>query len=478
MKKRVISLILAVCLLAALFCGCQKSNVAAESRNGVARVLVMFYCDIYIVDPDTMESALYLEDYNLGYSLGTGFGVGHVGKPTEYFVTNRHVVDDNDIEDSVVGKDPDYGLPLVADKPTIKVYILKDDYAFDSTTGLDTSRVVPCDIIYQAPSDKPDLAILQAAEEVEGRVALPLQAENEEVESGDTVYALGYPGTTDQPTMDIATGNQQFAGSVEKVTITNGIVSLINTIKDEDATVRIIQHTAQVNHGNSGGPLLDEHGAVVGVNTFIYGQNISTGDTMTNGSIKIEYVRDLLDEYKIYWEPLHTTNFLLIGLIVLAVLAAAGVAVYILVLRPRQAPAVVPAPQPSPYQPSYQPSPAPVTPSAAPPAHIPGDSGYRIQGITGSFAGRRFAIAGQLRIGRDPNRNDLVYPDVPGVSGVHCAVMVNNGQVILVDLGSSYGTFVDGKRLAANAPMVLKEGQRFCLGNDTQVFEIAKKAGM
>ncbi len=476
MKKRMISLILAVCLLAALFCGCQKSNVAAESRNGVARILVMFYIDVYRVNPNTQETDLYLDDYYIGGSLGTGFGVGDVGKPTANFVTNRHVLappDFDGIEGAAAGTDPDTGLPLVFGKLIPKVYILKDDYAFDSTTGLDTSRVVPCSIVYQAPNGKPDLAILQAAEKVEGRVALPLLPENQEVDSGDTVYALGYPGSTDEATLDPTTGNQQYAASVEKVTITNGIVSLHTSFSIEGSSTRIVQHTAQINHGNSGGPLLDERGAVVGVNTYGYGQDILSGDAGTNGSIEIYYVRDLLDEYKIPWEPLRTTNFLLIGLIVLAVVAAAGAAVYILVIRRAPSPVVVGGDTNTSVTPQ---PPTPPTPPAPSP-NIPGDSGYRIQGVTGSFAGRRFAISGQLRIGRDPNRNDLVYPNVPGVSGVHCSVMVTNGQVILTDLGSTYGTFVDGKRLAANAPMVLKEGQRFCLGNDTQVFEIARKAG-
>ena len=473
MKKRVISLILAVCLLAALFCGCQKTNIAAESRNGVVRILVMYYCDVYKEDLFTGESVKYATDVFAGNVSGTGFGVGKIGQPTEYFVTNRHVVEVSNVFEGITREShKNEGYELVYGKTTAtRIYILKDDYAFDTTTGLDTSRVVPCDVVYQAPSDKPDLAIIQAAEKVEGRVALPLLAENREVDSGDTVYALGYPGSTDEATLDIITGDHEYAGSIEKVTITSGIVSLHTTFNLLGSSTRIIQHTAQINHGNSGGPLLDERGAVVGVNTWSYGQDVTTGDAKTNASIEIDYVRDLLDEYKIDWEPLPTTNFLLIGLIVLAVLAVAvaGVAVYILVIRPRQVPAVVAAPQPVP---------APSTPSAPPHAPIPGDSGYRIQGITGSFAGRRFAIAGQLRIGRDPRRNDLVYPKVPGVSGVHCRVAVVNGQVILTDLGSTYGTFVDGKRLAANAPMVLKEGQRFCLGNDTQVFEIAKKAGM
>ena len=396
MKKRMISLILVVCLLSALICGCQKANVAAESRNGVVRILVMHYFDIYLVDLNTQQTSLYDTGYYSG-ALGTGFGVGETGKPTEYFVTNRHVVDSSDIEGSVLSYDEDRGQALVAGTPTTKVYILKDDYAYDSTTGLDTSRVVPCDIIYQAPSDKPDLAIIQAAEEVEGRVALPLLKEGDEVDSGDTVYALGYPGSTDDATLDPTTGNHQYAASVAKVTITSGIVSLHTSFNLAGSNTRIIQHTAQINHGNSGGPLLDERGAVVGVNTWGYGQDVSTGDAGTNGSIEIDYVRDLLDEYKIRYDVYSSTNFLLIGGLVLLALAVIGGAVYILVIRRAPTPVVVGGDSGGSVTPMPPTPPVigdSVTPPPAPSRAIPGDTGFRVQGVAGSFAGRRFAVAG------------------------------------------------------------------------------------
>jgi len=46
---------------------------------------------------------------------------------------------------------------------------------------------------------------------------------------------------------------------------TNGTVSRIR--RDEGGPMWV-QHNAQINHGNSGGPLLSEDGVVVGVNTL------------------------------------------------------------------------------------------------------------------------------------------------------------------------------------------------------------------
>ena len=139
-----------------------------------------------------------------------------------------------------------------------------------------------------------------------------------------------------------------------------------------------------------------------------------------------------------------------------------------------QAPSYQPAQPAQPVQSAQPASQAPVQPPAAP--VIAGDTGLRIQGVAGRFASRRFAVTGQLRIGRDPARNDLVYPaDSQGVSGVHCVLLADGGRLLVQDLGSTYGTFVGGNRLAANAPVELRVGDRFCLGSEQETFVIARK---
>ena len=67
---------------------------------------------------------------------------------------------------------------------------------------------------------------------------------------GATVYAIGSPGMW---------------GTVLDQTITEGIVSASRR-ELPDGFVGL-QHTAAINHGNSGGPLVSETGVVVGVNT-------------------------------------------------------------------------------------------------------------------------------------------------------------------------------------------------------------------
>ena len=55
--------------------------------------------------------------------------------------------------------------------------------------------------------------------------------------------------------------------------------------------VDIIEHTASLNNGNSGGPLLNADNEVIGINEFIIGQK--------GYSIQINQIKDLLDTFEI-----------------------------------------------------------------------------------------------------------------------------------------------------------------------------------
>lgn len=408
-------------------------NAAADSRSGVVRVLSLYEA--------------YLEGQLLGQvtAVGSAFGVGRAGQETDVFVTNRHVIEDRT---EVLEAE---GQSFRLEYHLLRSYLLKDDYAYSDATGLDTSRVVPCSIIYQAREDEPDLAVLRAAEPLEGRQALPLApAESGGVEVGDTVYALGYPYSADAATTDDY-NNTDYAGSVESVTITTGVVSRF--VDYTQANARIIQHDAAINGGNSGGPLINDKGAVVGVNTITFNMDgvSSAGSTNHSGSVASEHVMRVLDGLGIQYDVRKSgPSPLLIGGIAAAAIAA--IAVVALVLRKKKGKAV------------------PASGAAG---------NLRLQGVSGSFSGRRFPISGQVRIGRDPARNDLVYPqNTPGVSGAHCVLKAENGQLWLTDLGSSHGTFLaGGQRLTPNQPVRLQPGDRFCLGSDKEMFQIGVKGG-
>ncbi len=146
------------------------------------------------------------------YSTGTGFYI----KAYNLIVTNNHVVEGNR-EVTIEGVE----LPR------------------------QISRVLYNDVKY-------DLAFLEMPSEVRAMFDVPVAPALLSV--GETVTAVGHPYGL-------------------KYTFTKGIVSNPRHILNN---IDYIQHDAALNPGNSGGPLINTEGAVVGVNTFI----IQNGNTI------------------------------------------------------------------------------------------------------------------------------------------------------------------------------------------------------
>jgi FHA domain len=62
-------------------------------------------------------------------------------------------------------------------------------------------------------------------------------------------------------------------------------------------------------------------------------------------------------------------------------------------------------------------------------------------------AGSEHPLDGELTLGREEGRADLVLND-PGVSRLHARFAVDRGAVVVEDLGSSNGTYVNGERIS------------------------------
>lgn len=132
-----------------------------------------------------------------------------------------------------------------------------------------------------------DIAILS----VEG---LPdsglLLSPREEVVKGQQVWAIGYPGAADRGRVDINTG---------EASLTRGIVNrtLYQPWEEGGPVLSLIQHDAKLSHGNSGGPLLDECGYVVGINTQI--ELAEQALETYNYALSVMELRSLLDGWGI-----------------------------------------------------------------------------------------------------------------------------------------------------------------------------------
>lgn len=452
MKKRVFSLLLALMMCSlltapALAAGAGSSAVTS-ARSGVVRVVMTY--DISVYDP---ESGDYIGTIQ-GYSNGSAFGVGAAGKETDVFITNRHVVTEEDGVEEI-----QTGVYVYFQYEITGYYILLDNYAYNSETfTLDTSRAVPCTVIYLGATDDADVAVLRAANPVAGRVALPLLGDEDGLQVAAPVSSLGYPSVSDG-----ATSESYLLAGVDDVTVNSGAISRfydsvsVTDVNSGAITGHVIQHDAAINGGNSGGPLVDQNGTVVGINTYTY-HGGSQAVSNSYYALRIKYAKDALDSLGIHYDVYRAGPSPILLAVIGAVVVLVVVVVVVMALRKKK------------------PVPGPVTPVVNP---VPDGTALRIQGQSGTFAGRRFAINGQVRIGRDPSANDLVYPDgSPGISGRHCVVSLAGGQATLVDLGSSYGTFLaGGRKLTPNQPVTLRIGDRFYLGSEKESFVITGKGG-
>lgn len=116
------------------------------------------------------------------------------------------------------------------------------------------------------------------------------------------------------------------------------------------------------------------------------------------------------------------------------------------------------------------------TGSYDPPARAHEHSSLVLEGMAGYHLGRKFPIRGTMVAGRDPGCA-ISYPeDTHGVSHRHCQFRANGSSVVVTDLGSSYGTFINGKnKLKPNHPVSLSAGDTVSLGSQKQCFTVVQK---
>lgn len=451
--KRCFSACLVLVLMLTLLCvpasATQAANIAAESRHGVVRVI----------------SITEVTATTISYGKGSGFAVGTAGDPVSIFVTNQHVVDGGIAHYILLDNEWEKSVPEFGGRP-------------------DNVHAVKCEIVYVTRGE-PDFAILKASREVTERTAMPLM-KSHLAYPGDTVFVLGYPGVADNI-------EDKLSADIDSVSITRGTISRFTNM--EATNSKAIQIDADINKGNSGGPLITENGAVIGINTWYWAE----GDAKISLSLEIDYVIDKLESlvtdgtlrrfsFEVITElpdekpanptvpsskrdepdeeedededekpvPAAESNDTLIW-VAIGMAGCALAAVLFIKVRPSG---------------SKKPAAQPDSGSRGTPA----PRQYRLVGTEGHYAGKRIALDHELKLGRNPS-SDLDFPtDTPGISGSHCLLTPRTDCVLLTDLGSTYGTYLaNGTRLTPHQSVKLQSGDRFYLADTRQSFVIDHK---
>ena len=168
-------------------------------------------------------------------------------------------------------------------------YILTNHHVLaggrDCSITLDTGQSY--EARYVAGDERNDLAVLKV--ELTGLPAAVF-GDSDRLAVGDSVYAIGNP-----------------LGVELRGTLTDGIVSAINRdVWVDGRTMTLIQTNAALNSGNSGGPLINAYGQVVGINTIKMSSSYSNieglGFAIPSASIR-RLVNDLLTYGEVQPEP-------------------------------------------------------------------------------------------------------------------------------------------------------------------------------
>ena len=434
-RAKKLSVVLAIVLIAAVMLTIAYADPAespiSEAKSGVVRIMSEF-------GDGTIAT-------------GSGFGVGKEGEAPRYFVTNSHVVMDTE-----TGEFADKVYILLSDDAvTVEVKTLIGGETVEVLSDFDEEEAIPCKIMDKdSISQYPDVAVIKAQDPVEDRKILPLCPTSSDLTAAQSVYALGYPGSTDYLTLS-EDNTYKLVADIEDVTLTNGIISML-TNSALFGNTDIILHSATINHGNSGGPLLDSNGAVIGINTYLLDQG-----SAQYASLYIDYVIDMLEEenvrYTVYGEEEEEDNSLKTVLWIAIGVIAAVAAGFVMLFSKKAGKYIKDEEDRKQAEEDAK--------------------AIRVQATDGVFAGHRYEIVSEVSFGRAPD-NAIVFPtDTKGVSSHHCVIIRSGDQLYIKDLGSTYGTALNGNTIPANQLVSAKVGDRFSLGSEDQAFIITRKGG-
>ena len=424
-------------------------------------------CDLEQVRKGVVR--IVCEGYDGSVYTGSGFFIGEEGEPVNYLVTNYHVIEQ---------------------MKKVCLYRGEDDLVPLYSTGV------------ELPNS--DVAVLELEVPLYGQQVLTI-SDGEAMKVGDNIKCLGFPGCSDWV-------SSRPSGKPEDVTITSGIISKISSNNDKG---EFFQIDATINHGNSGGPLVNDNGEVVGINTFgIIEENVYCAirtdnliDVLDSRGIKylkasgenaIKENKEEVEENNeqeengeqeeaataeppIAQQPETSKNNSVILLIAIgSVIVVIGVILIIVLIvinsnkkkvhelakreeeRSRQLAEEKRVQKELAMAQQRQAAAQQVTVAAY------------IIGVRGCFSGESMKVTGKIYIGRSDKCHIRFPEDTKGISSNHCSLEFDGQNFYLTDLESSYGTFLEkGTKLQPRSRTLLKNGEKFYLASEDQVFQVS-----
>ncbi|MCM1104971.1 MAG: trypsin-like peptidase domain-containing protein [Clostridium sp.] len=409
---------------------------------------------------------------------GTGFFVGDPNADAEYLITNHHVI--SDFLEYGKGEYVDVWLTdgsAIRIKVKIRVY-------FDATNYEEAYLI--------DYNETKDIALLRLASATDERKALPICSPTDDM-IGSTIYCVGYPGLSENSIIDASSN-----WSKTDVTVTTGTVSRFVT--SSGSGVQRIQTDAVIQHGNSGGPMVNGNGSVIGINTM----SISSESETSYYAVSIDEVIPMLNTNGVAYRTeddmkkgglsgILSNKKWLIGIIAV-VLVLAVVMVLILTNKKKKgnvqtaetenrgnttsAGGMAPTGNAAMMSPggTGASNVTQMQPMAGAQLAAPMKKAF-IRSLSAQHNGMSYPVdTAPILIGRDAANCRIAYREgTPGVSGRHCSVSwkPDTEEFLITDLRSTYGTFLsNGQKLEPNVPYRCRAGESFYVGEKTNMLRV------
>ena len=371
-------------------------------------------------------------------ATGTAFCINSDG----YFLTNAHVVDG-----------------------------VKSVFAIMSSNKYDVKVIKKFDDV--------DLAILK----IENTGLKPLTfANRDNINVTDRVSSIGFPAAADK---------NDDLDELTTVTINSGIIgkfSKINlSIKNRKTTKRhpVVQHDAAVNHGNSGGPLVNECGHVVGVNVqkgLSYNRSdaqIIAGDVVQGifYAIDVDIAKRVLKESHIGFletgsgctlggtsMSVNDRKYFIIAGILLLLLAIWSIIFYTQEKKKKNS-----AVDESALSRLISRKMGNHNHQETPQVNV-NNTTVQLRPVAGNLPVFNITQI-ESTVGR--SRSVSLHLDDAQVSGKHLTLFLNEqGSVMVKDLGSTNGTYIEGRKLKPNQAYILNRGERLVIGSEDVIYTL------
>ncbi len=380
---------------------------------------------------------------------------------------------------------------------------------------------VEANILYK--SVERDFAVLKLKQKINGKMILPLGTPKG-FDTTSTVYALGFPEISEKSQWDYI---EHYNYSATDVTVTTGNVSTLT----QENSIDLIQHMAQIDGGNSGGPLIYSNGntvSVVGINVqtryiTIDGNSTTSYYYAINIDELIEALDTLGTEYTAASgkgsdtpittqpttsSPTETTTEaapapeakpalnknIIIGIAVAAVVVIA-IIIVLVVMSSKKKNAPIPGPNGAAggFTPPAPPSSTPIQHTATGPNGGAGSEGTTVLSqnmgdanattVLGASASTAYLVRTSnnerinitkpyFKIGKDANRVDYCIGGNPAVSRFHASIVSKNGQYFIVDNSTTNHTYVNESMIPSNVETQISNGAKIRLADEKFEFRI------